>query len=337
MNVFKKYLMTMAATTVLASAATAETVTLRIQTHLGETSPFGVLYSEFAKNVETMSSGTLKLEMFYSSAVVKSTETFDAAMNGVLDCDMTGGGYQVGKNPAFQFVGDILGGYESPYQQLAWFNSDGGKEAAQKLYNKYNMQLIGFVVPDHESLTSTRPLRGIDDLKDWKFRSPPGMQTKIFEALGAKPIVMDFSEIFTALETKMIDGADASQISVNVGLGLYDIGKYTTYPGFHSMPSEHLACNKDVYDSLSDAHKAILNTAHQALALKAVTSFKNTNAETADALREEGVTVSTWSPEDIAKFREVAVGEWDAYATTPEAKAMVASHKSYLKKIGALK
>ena len=63
--------------------------------------------------------------MFYSSAVVKSTETFDAAASGVLDGDMTGGAYQTGKNAAFQFVGDIMGGYNTPWEQYAWLYYGG--------------------------------------------------------------------------------------------------------------------------------------------------------------------------------------------------------------------
>ena len=47
----------------------------------------------------SMSNGEIAVEMFYSSSVVKSVETFDAAATGILDCDMTGGGYQTGKNP----------------------------------------------------------------------------------------------------------------------------------------------------------------------------------------------------------------------------------------------
>ena len=46
-----------------------------------------------------MSNGEIQVEMFYSSSVVKSVETFDAAATGILDCDFTGGGYQTGKNP----------------------------------------------------------------------------------------------------------------------------------------------------------------------------------------------------------------------------------------------
>ena len=79
---------------------------------------------------------------------------------------------------------------------------------------------------------------------------------------------MDFTEIFTALESGIIDGADASGLANNVGLGLYDIAKHTNYPGFHSMPSDHLACNKGVYDKMSKSHQRILNTAMEALALR---------------------------------------------------------------------
>ena len=57
---------------------------------------------------------------------------------------------------------------------------------------------------------------------------------------------MDFNEIFTALETGIIDGADAANLTNNVGLGLYDIAEHTNFPGFHSMPADHLACRKDV-------------------------------------------------------------------------------------------
>ncbi|MEN0041607.1 MAG: C4-dicarboxylate ABC transporter substrate-binding protein, partial [Pseudomonadota bacterium] len=159
---------------------------LRIQTHYAPETISGKILTEMFENIQTMSNGEITIEAFYSSSVVKSVETFDAAATGILDCDATGGGYQTGKNPAFQFVGDIMGGYATPAQQLSWLYYGGGREAAQKLYNKYDMQLIGWIVYGQESFASTKPIASIDDLKDWKFRSPPGMETKIFEKLGAK-------------------------------------------------------------------------------------------------------------------------------------------------------
>ncbi len=323
-----------AALAVSGGAAMAADVTLRIQTHYAPETVSGQLAQQFANDVELMSGGAIDIEMFFSSSVVASVETFDAAANGILDCDMTGGGYQTGKNPAFQFVGDIMGGYDTPYQQLSWLYHGGGYDAAQELYNGFGMQLVGWWVYGQESLASSKPIDGPAAFKDWKFRSPPGMETKIFEKLGAKPIVMDFTEIFTALETGIIDGADASGLANNVGLGLYDLVKHANYPGFHSMPSDHLACNKMVWDGLSDSHRAIMDTAMQKLALQTALTFEKKNAEAAAQLREDGVTLYAWSDEDLQAFRDAAQATWPEFATTDEAKALVASHLGYLKQLG---
>ena len=249
MSILKRLSLAVAMSTV-AAASFAQTTNLRIQTHFSQETLSGQMAGEFIEDISAMSNGEIQVEMFYASSVVKSAETFDAAATGILDCDMTGGSYQTGKNPAFQFTGDLNGGYSNPYQQMAWLLHGGGYDALNELYNQYDMEFIGWWIPGPESLSSTKPIRGVDDFKNWKFRSPPGIITMIFEELGASPIVMDFNEIFTALETGIIDGADAANLTNNIGLGLYDIAKHTNYPGFHSMPADHLACRKDVWDAM---------------------------------------------------------------------------------------
>ena len=334
MDLIKKLSVAASALALTATVASAQTSTLRIQTHYAPETVSGKLAQQYVDDIVAMSNGEIQVEMFFSSSVVKSVETFDAAATGILDCDMTGGGYQTGKNPAFQFVGDIMGGYETPYQQLSWLYFGGGKEAAAPLYNKYGMELIGWWVYGQESFASSKPIAKVDDFKGWKFRSPPGMETKIFEKLGASPIVMDFTEIFTALETGIIDGADASGLANNVGLGLYDIVKYANFPGFHSMPSDHLACNKAVFDAMPEAHQTIMKVAMEALALRTALTFEKKNAEAAAQLREQGVTLSAWAPEELQKFRDAAQATWPEFADTPEAKALVEAHLSYLTQLG---
>ena len=307
----KTLLLSTAAAAMVAGSAFAQDVTLRIQTHYATEHPTGKLLAQWIDDVQTMSDGNISIEMFYSSSVVATTETFDAAINGILDCDATGGAYQTGKNPAFQFVGDIMGGYDTPWQQYSWLYYGDGYAAAQELYNAQGVQLIGWSIYGQESLSSSKPLAGFEDVKGWKFRSPPGMETEIFQELGASPIVMDFTEIFTALETGIIDGADASGLANNVGLGLYDIVKHATYPGFHSMPSDHLACNQDVWEGLTETQRRIIDTAWQKLSFHVALSNEKANAEAAAALKEQGVTLYDWSPEDRAEFRRAAQVAWD--------------------------
>lgn len=326
-----------ALTATTALTATAQNTALRIQTHFSPETLSGKMAAKFIDDVQTMSNGEIQIEMFYSSSVVKSVETFDAAATGILDCDMTGGAYQTGKNPAFQFAGDLMGGYQNPYQQMAWLLHGDGKAALNDLYNGYDMEFIGWWIPGPESLSSTKPIRNVGDFKDWKFRSPPGLATKVFANLGASPIVMDFNEIFTALETGIIDGADAANLTNNVGLGLYDIAEHTNFPGFHSMPADHLACRKDVWDAMPAAHKRIMEVAMDSLALHNATKNEVQNAQTAKDLRAKGVNLYEWSPEDLQVYRDAVQKGWTEFATTPEAKALLESHIAFLRDLGAMK
>lgn len=314
----------------------AQTTSLRIQTHFSPETLSGKMAAEFVEDITAMSNGDIQIEMFYASSVVKSVETFDAAVTGILDCDMTGGSYQVGKDPAFQFAGDLTGGYANPYQQYSWLLHGGGYEVLNELYNKYDMEFIGWWIPGPESLSSTKRIANTDDLKDWKLRSPPGILAELFENLGASPIVMDFNEVFTALETGIIDGADAANLTNNVGLGLYDIAKHTNYPGFHSMPADHLTCNKAVWDAMPSHHQAILKVGMQALALKNSTINEVQNAQTAKDLRAQGVNLYQWSPEELAKFRVAVESAWKTYADTPDAQKLLNSHLDFLRQLGAI-
>jgi TRAP-type C4-dicarboxylate transport system substrate-binding protein len=326
------------AASVLASASFAQEFNLRFQTHYAPETVSGQLAQGFIDDVQTMSGGRVAIEMFWSSSVVGSTEGFDAAATGVLDGEMHGGAYQTGKNPAFQFVGDPMGGYDNPYQLYGFLYNGGGLEAANALYEANNMHLIGWWAAGQESMSSSKPLAGPDDLKDWKFRSPPGLETEIFANMGASPIVMDFTEVFTALETGIIDGADASSLANNVGLGLYDVVKHATFPGFHSMPMDHVTMNLDVWNSMPEDIQRIFEVAAAKLALDTTLTFEVANREAAAKVQNEmGVTLYDWSPEDRAAFRKGAMAAWEGWADkTPEARAIVDAHYSWMKKIGLL-
>ena len=318
-----------------ASAQDAE-VTMRVQTYLSAESVAGVNATQFFDDVETMSGGRIDMEGFFSSAVVKSVEAFDAAINGILDADMSTSGYQVGKDTAFQFISDINGGYETPWQMYAWLYNGGGLELARELHAEYGLHFVGWWIQGPESLSSTRSLEGLESLKNFKFRSPPGLMTKMFADLGASPIVMDFTEIFTALESGIIDGTDAATLSTNQSLGLYDIAKHATYPGFHSMPAEHLSIRMDVWEGMAPDLQRIIEVGVQKLGFRTSLDYMIDIQRAAAELTEKGVTLYDWSPEDRQQFRENAIAAWDDFADTETAKTMVESHKTYMRQIGLL-
>ena len=337
---FKLISKTIAAVAIVSVAlfGSANAKTLKIETHFTASSPNGEVAAQFAKNVEKFSGGSLKVEMFYSSSVTgKSAEVFNSAQTGIIDCDMTGAGYQTGKNAAFQFAGDVMGGYDNPYQQYEFLNFPGAQEAVDALYNKYGMTLIGWWIPGHESLISSRPIPDVASLKDFKFRSPPGMESMIFTTLGAKPIVMDFGEVPTALQTGLIDGADYSSLATNYAGGHYEQNKYATYPGFHSMPADHLACNSKVWNKLKPHEKGAMLAAIEICGRTITSLVERKNAEAVKALKEMGVTLHDWSREDRLKFRTAALAAWEEWKTkSPEAAALIEIHKAYMKANGIM-
>lgn len=322
----------------IALFGSANAKTLKIETHFTASSPNGEVAAQFAKNVEKFSGGSLKVQMFYSSSVTgKSAEVFNSAQTGIIDCDMTGAGYQTGKNAAFQFAGDVMGGYDNPYQQYDFLKFPGAQEAVDALYNKYGMTLIGWWIPGHESLISSKPIPDVASIKDFKFRSPPGMESMIFTALGAKPIVMDFGEVPTALQTGLIDGADYSSLATNYAGGHYEQNKYATYPGFHSMPADHLACNTKVWNKLKPHEKGAMLAAIEICGRTITSLVERKNAEAVKALTAMGVTLHDWSREDRLKFRNDALGAWEEWKKkSPEAAALIEIHKAYMKANGIL-
>ena len=320
---------------VAAPASSAEHK-LRIQTHFSSNSTPGELIAQFIDDVQTMSGGDIEIQMHYNSEVVAQNETLGAVSQGILDCDMTGISGNVGKDAGFQFAGDIMGGYDTPYQFLAWFHHAGGREIVQtQLYDPLNVQLIGLWLQGHESLSSTAPLADFASLKDWKFRSPPGLESEIFAAFGASPVVMDFGEVPNALRTGLVDGADASTLNTNVSLGLFDVATHATYPGFHSMPTESLSCNKGVWEALPAHLQRIMEVAlyRTALDLAMLTEIKDRQA--AKDLTASGITLHDWSTEDRKAFREFARSRWaDWQAKSPAAAAVVDSHTAFMSDLG---
>ncbi len=309
---------------------------LKIQTHFSSESTPGKIIAQFIDDVTTMSGGALEIQMHYSSEIVAQNETLGAASAGILDCDMTGASGNVGKDAGWQFAGDIMGGYDTPYQFLAWLDHGGGREVVQShLYDANNMHLIGYWLQGHESLSSTSSLASFDDLENWKFRSPPGLETEIFASFGAVPIVMDFGEVPNALRTGLVDGADASTLNTNQSLGLFDVASHATFPGFHSMPTETLSCNKDAWNALPESIQRMVEVALKKAALDLALLTEIKDKVVAKELMAQGVTLHDWSTEDRKQFRSFARGKWMEWKEKSEAAAaLVDSHVAFMDGLG---
>lgn len=317
-------------------ARAQERFSWRMQTHYPAGSPAARAFERFISNVDVMSDGRLRIEGFTSSSVVNIQETFSAARSGILDADMSWSGYASGFDPALQFFGDLNGGYVEPAHPQYWLDYGGGRELADEIYHGHDMHLVGFWGTLPESLVSTVPVGTPESLHGVKLRCPPGLQSDVMAAWKMEPVVMDFGEVFTAMDTGIVDAADAAELRVNESIGLYEVAKHATYPGWHSMPFVHLAVNKGRWDELPGDLQRIVELALRRAAHERVVEDRTLDQQVVQDLTEnEGVTFYEWSEEDIRTLRATARPAWEAWADrSADSRKVYESHLAFMKELG---
>ncbi|MGI9424916.1 MAG: TRAP transporter substrate-binding protein [Hyphomicrobiaceae bacterium] len=296
----------------------------------------------WAPKLKAMSGGMVSIEVLPTKAVVPHRETIDAVANGILDGDLNAVSYFAGRDPAFAIIGDLIAGYDTVDQVRTFCMHGGGKEILQKLYDKYTkgkVHVIGCGPYAKEALVSKNEIRTVDGLKGVKIRSPEGLAAEVFKRVGAAPVSLPFSEVYTALEKGLIDAADASAFVNNEAHGMHKIAKFPIYPGIHSMAVLQFIMNKRVWDKLGKDGQTALEVWYSAAydAMRREADLQDREIVEKYS-KGSDVKVVDWAQQERDKFREISVKAWQDFANkTPLAKEALDAHLAFMKKTGMLK
>lgn len=324
-------------------SAAAQTV-LKVQTSSAAGS-FSIKYmnENWAPKLEQMTYGNLKIDIRPSKSVVPHRETPQAVAAGILQGDLNAVAYFAGRDPVFGIMGDLIAGYDTPGQKQMFFRFGGGVEILQKAYDKHfggKIKVIGAGPFAKEAFVSTVPIRTVADLKGVKLRSPEGMAAEVFLRAGAAPTSIPFPELYTALEKKVVDAADASSYTNNSSLGFNKIAKYPLYPGIHSMAVIQFVVNKSVWDKIGANGQAALHTWYHAAwtDLTRATDVRDRELVARDrADASSGITIIDWEQAERDKLRALAQGAWEDIGKQSElAQEAYDAHVAFMKKMGLL-
>jgi TRAP-type transport system periplasmic protein len=292
---------------------------------------------ELAERVEVMTDGRLKIEMLPANAVVALNQTIDSVQAGIIDGHVSYAAVYAGRDPGFAPLGDIPGAYDDRFQTVEFMYFGGGLDLVREAYGKFGLFTIGVGTGSWESVPSKVPLRSWDDFKGVKLRTPPGIGSIIWERLGAVPIVMPQTEVFSALEKGVIDAADDGSLSYNYQVGDYDIVKYTLLFSPHSNGIWDFTVNQERWDALPDDIKLILETGMRDVMVRNIINAQREDQEVMAKADEIGLEMFVLTEEDRAKYREIAVEVWDEWAEKSElSKRVIDAHKAFLTKKGLL-
>lgn len=318
-------------------AGTSAAETWKMQSLMPAGSTANQLFEKFAQNVGKMSDGRLQIQVIPVDAIVQSDETLNAVGEGLLDGHFGSPGYSAGQDPAFGVLGHFMAGYESPEQFKMFYEHGGGLELLQQLYKERNVHLVGVAFWQAEAIPARKPLRTVEDFKGIKMRAPGGIAGQVFSAMGASVVTLPGSEIFQALSSGVIDATDYSTLGQNASVGLYDVAKYTLYPGITSMPTTDVAVNMDKWNALPDDLKAIVETATQQFAADLSAATFLDDQEAVRKIKSDGVEIINWSSEERKKLRAIAAETMKEYAKGSEmAQKAYDAHIAFMKKINLL-
>ncbi|SHM48298.1 TRAP transporter substrate-binding protein DctP [Roseibium suaedae] len=340
MNLTKKAVLA-ASVALLATSAQAETFNIQTSFNAGDFST-QFITDNWLPKIKEMTEGRIEIVLMPNGAVVPAKETPDAVSAGVLDGDFTSVNYFAGREPAFAILGDLISGYDTPAQMLGFCKDGGGEAVMQKAADAISngeVHVVACGPYSRESLPARVAIRTFEDLQGKKIRSPEGLAAAVFQAAGASPVSIPFSEVYGALEKGIVDAADASAYVNNDATGLHDVARFPLYPGIHSMPSMQFTINKEKWDALSEADQTALRTWWYDAMTAMTDEVAKKDAELAARDSAAGkIEVVDWAQADRDKLREVARQQWEIFAEkSPLAKEAFDANVAYMTEIGLFK
>src|SRR3954466_9903663 len=222
---------------------------------------------DYAKKVNDMTGGDLKIEVLPAGAVVPAFGLLDAVSKGVLDGGHGVLVYHYGKQTALALWGSGPGFAMDANMLLAWHRYGGGKELLDKLYASINANVVSFPygpMPSQPFGWFKKPITKAEDIKGLKFRTV-GISIDVYTAQGAAVNALPGGEIVPAIDRGLLDGAEFNNATSDRILGFPDVSKVCMLQSYHQNAEQfEILFNKAKFDALPAKIKSIIENAVEA-------------------------------------------------------------------------
>ena len=240
----------------------AQTTTFRFQSTWPAKDIFHEYANDFAKRVNDMGGGRLRIEVLPAGSVVKAFDLLDAVSKGTLDGGHGVVAYWYGKNSALALWGSGPAFGMDPNMVLSWHEFGGGEQLLDDIYKSLNIQVKSFLygpMPTQPLGWFKKPVTKPEDLRGVKFRTV-GLSIDVFTAMGAAVNALPGAEIVPAMDRGLLDAAEFNNASSDRILGFPDVAKVCMLQSFHQASEQfEILFNRAKYDALPAELKAVID------------------------------------------------------------------------------
>jgi TRAP-type mannitol/chloroaromatic compound transport system substrate-binding protein len=262
---------------------------------------------QLADMLRVMSNGRLDIKVYGAGELVGAFEVFDAVSQGTAEMGHGASYYWRGKIPVAAMFSSVPFGMTAQ-EMNGWLRYGGGLELWRELYAPFNLvplaagntgvQMAGWFNKEINSLA---------DLQGLKMRIP-GLGGEVFERAGGTAVSLPGGEVFTALQTGVIDATEWVGPYNDRALGLHTVARYYYYPGWHEPgATTEVIINAQAWASLPADLQAMVTAAAGAVNDDLLSEFTARNAQALQVLVEEyGVELRPLPPDVLARLKAVA-------------------------------
>jgi TRAP-type transport system periplasmic protein len=264
------------------------------------THPLNVRLDEAFSKIRTETGGQLDLKLFPNSQLGGDTGMVSQLRLGALETMAQVGELFDSLIPvaSINSVPFAFSNYEVPHKAF-----DGSLGALLR----YEFLAKGLFAFDHvydsgfrQFTTSTKPIRTVDDLQGMKLRvTPSKFRLDVFRSLGASPTAVNYAEVYSALQTHIVDGEENPLVGIE-DLRFYEVQKYCSLSN-HIWGTYWFLVNKEKWDSLPRTFQAIMRKNINAGALLQRRDFATVERNVRDRLTRHGLL---FNDVDVASFRQ---------------------------------
>ncbi len=267
----------------------------------------GTSPQRLAKWVGQMSAGRLIIEVYGAGEMVPAMQVFDAVSQGTAEMGHGAAYYWGGKLAVAPFFTTVPFGLTAQ-EMNGWLHHGGGMELWRKAYEPFNLvplaagntgvQMAGWF---------NREIDSMDDLVGLKMRIP-GLAGKVFERAGGTAVTIAGGDIYTSLQTGVIDATEWVGPYNDRAFGLHEVGKYYYYPGWHEPgPTLELLVNKSAWDRLPPDLQQIVTVAARAINQDMLDEYTALNNQALqDLVQNHGVQLRKLPQEVLARLQQIS-------------------------------
>lgn len=298
---------------------------LRASSNLAATGTVGKALHKFVDLINEKTQGRIEASANFGSELGSQSEQVEMCKIGALEMVVaspgTGPGTWVPELMMFEFP--FLVDNNEHYRRVL----DGVQDEVSKRLKEYGFIAMAGQSQGARHILTVKPVKSIEDMKSLKMRGPNAIYIDMFKRLGAAGTTMDWNEIYTALQTNVIDGMEASPSMIH-SMHFEDEAKYMAITN-HIISCVYYFFNKDWYEALpEDLQKIVAECAQKAADYQAWLDDED-QVKALEAMKKEGLVVTYI--EDIQKWKDACAPMLEEYKSKGE------NWSSFIEKIQSIK